>query len=194
MSKKPALAHLAALLMTAVALASVFAYYPLTVTAVPQAPGVIFESGSNAGQPDIGNNNFITVTLGGNKTSTSVRIHPTYQHNYYRDVLRIINNDDNAMRVYVVFDSVDNKLPPNSIVKLFVYYGATKIAELDITSPATGTPISIGTISAGAAWQTDFYVYIPEGTSIRGASYTASARLIYTPSAETPPAIPASGR
>ncbi|MEM4869765.1 MAG: hypothetical protein QW081_05200 [Desulfurococcaceae archaeon] len=182
------------ILLGAVAVASVFAYYPLTLQAVPTAPGVVFELGSNAGQPDIGVGNTITVTIGANKTSASITIHPTYQENYYKDVLRINNTDDNAMNVYIVFTSVSNTLPAGSIVKLFVYEGATKVRELDVTNPALNQPISIGLLGAGRVWQLDVYVYIPEGTVIAGRSYTASAKLVYTPSTETPPANPAGGR
>ncbi|MEM4615261.1 MAG: hypothetical protein QXN25_06685, partial [Desulfurococcaceae archaeon] len=125
---------LALLAMTAT-LASVFAYYPLTITVSPTEPGVVFERGSNAGQPDIGEGNTITVSVGANKTSASVTIHPTYRENYYKDVLQIVNNDDNAMNVYIVFTFVSNTLPAGSTVKLFVYEGATRVRELDVTNP-----------------------------------------------------------
>ncbi|MEM0249336.1 MAG: hypothetical protein QXG15_00905 [Desulfurococcaceae archaeon] len=184
---------LALLAMTAT-LASVFAYYPLTITVSPTEPGVVFERGSNAGQPDIGEGNTITVTVGANKTSASITIHPTYQENYYKDVLRINNTDDNAMNVYVVFTSVSNTLPAGSTVKLFVYEGVTMVKELDVTSPRLNQPISIGLLGVGRVWQIDVYIYIPEGTVITGASYTASAKLVYTPSTETPPANPSGGR
>jgi len=129
-----------------------------------------------------------TVNIGANKTSASITIHPTYQENYYRDVLRITNGDDNAMNVYIVFTSLSNTLPAGSVVKLFVYEGTNKvIKELDITNPAINQPISIGSMAAGKTWQIDFYVYIPEDKSIREASYKAEAKLVYTPSAETPP-------
>ena len=183
---------LALLAMTAT-LASVFAYYPLTLQVVPTAPGVVFEKGSNAGQPDIGARNTITVSVGANKTSASITIHPTYQENYYKDVLQIVNNDDNAMNVYIVFTSVSNTLPADSVVKLFVYEEDTKI-ELDVTNPQLNQPISIGLLGATKVWQIDIYVYIPEGTVITGRSYTADAKLVYTPSTETPPANPAGGR
>ncbi|MEM1668262.1 MAG: hypothetical protein QXM53_06350 [Thermofilaceae archaeon] len=182
------------ILLGAVAVASVFAYYPLTLQVVPVAPGVVFELGSNAGQPDIGTGNTITVTLGANKTSASIRVHPTYQDNYYKDVLRINNTDDNTMNVYIVFTSVSNTLPTGSIVKLFVYDGATKVNEIDITNPALNQPISIGQLGASKVWQLDIYVRIPEGTVIAGRTYTASANLVYTPSTETPPVNPAIGR
>lgn len=184
-----------AVLVTMIALASVFVYYPLTITVQLQAPGVIFETGSNAGKPDIGTGNSITVTLGDNQTSASVTIHPTYQYNYYKDVLRITNNDDNQMSVYLIFTSVSNTLPQGSVVKILVYKEGNKVKEEDITDPRQNNPISIGTLAAGSTWQIDFYVEIPEGTRITGASYTATARLVYTPSSnETPPVNPTSGR
>ncbi|MEM1643955.1 MAG: hypothetical protein QXS70_06110 [Desulfurococcaceae archaeon] len=194
MNKRAVLLPTLVLMVSAVALAAVFAYYPLTLQVVPTSPGVVFEPGSNAGQPDIGEGNTITVTIGANKTSASIEIHPTYQENYYKDVLWINNTDDNAMNVYIVFTSVSNTLPTGSIVKLFVYEDTTKVRELDVTNPAVNQPISIGLLGVGRVWQLDIYVYIPEGTDITGASYTANAKLVYTPSAETPPANPAGGR
>jgi len=194
MNKRAVLLPTLVLMVLAVALAAVFAYYPLTLQIVPTPPGVVFEPGSNADKPDIGTENYITVETGDNGASASVTIHPTYQENYYKDVLRISNNDDDAMNVYIVFTSVSNTLPAGSIVKLFVYEEATRVRELEVTNPAVNQPISIGLLGVGRVWQLDIYVYIPEGTYITGASYTANAKLVYTPSTETPPANPADGR
>lgn len=191
--RRVALSALAILVATAT-LASVFAYYPLTITATPQMPGVVFQEGSNAGRPDIGTNNLITVNIGPNKASATVRIHPTYRENYYKDVLRVYNGDDDAMAVWIVFYSVTNNLPDGSVVKMFVYEENTKVKELDITNPDTNQPINVGSIASGKTWQIDFYVYIPEGTTITNRQYTAEARLVYTPSAETPPVKPDIGR
>ncbi|MEM1678433.1 MAG: hypothetical protein QXU96_08755 [Ignisphaera sp.] len=183
---------IAVLLVTSIAFASVFAYYPLTITVSPQEPGVRFGAGSNAGQPDIGTGNTISTTIGQSGTSVSITIHPTYQENYYKNVTVITNSDDNAMNVYLIFDSVSSNLPT---VKLFVYEGTTKVTVLDIASQSIGTPIRVGQIASGKTWQIDLYVKIPEGTSITGAQYQVTARLVYTPSSEeTPPANPSSGR
>ncbi|MEM2528219.1 MAG: hypothetical protein QXG40_02350 [Ignisphaera sp.] len=182
---------IAVLLVTSIAFASVFAYYPLTITVSPQAPGVRFGAGSNAGEPDIGTGNTISTTIGQNGTSVSITIHPTYQENYYKNVTVITNSDNNAMNVYLIFDSVSSNLPT---VKLFVYEGTTKVTVLDIASQSIGTPIRVGQIASGKTWQIDLYVKIPEGTSITGAQYQVTARLVYTPSSETPPANPSSGR
>lgn len=182
------------LALTVVVFASVFVYYPLTVTATPTPPSVVFQPGSNAGQPDIGPGNTISVSIGANSTSASITIHPTYQENYYKNVTLIVNYDSKAYNVYIVFTSVSNNLPAGSVVTLFVYSGNTLVKAIDITSPSTNTPISIGSLPAGSKWELDFYVKIPEGTNINGASYSVTAKLVFTPSSETPPANPSAGR
>lgn len=181
------------MLLTTLTLASVFVYYPLTMTAIPQEPSVVFQLGSNAGGPDIGKN-YINVELGVNYASAEVEIHPTYRENYYKDVLRISNGDDNQMRVYIIFGKLENTLPKGSIVMMFIYDGTTEVLKLDITNPALNDPIPIGSIESGKTWQIDFYVYIPEGENIKEAQYSASATLVYTPSSETPPIKPSDGR
>jgi len=194
MYKRFVLAPLLALLFATVALASVFVYYPLSITATPTGPGVVFASGSNANQPDIGTGNQITVFIGSNQTFASITIHPTYQENYYKDVLNITNGDDNAMKVYLVFTSATSNLPAGSVVKLFFYEGTTKVTDLNITNPSLNNLYEVGQISAGDTWQIDIYVSIPEGKSIDDVSYSATANLVYTPSSETPPANPSGGR
>ncbi|MEM4528575.1 MAG: hypothetical protein QXS23_05235, partial [Desulfurococcaceae archaeon] len=62
MDKKTLITPLLLILATTIATASVFVYYPLDITAQPVAPGVVFEQGSNAGQPDIGAEKIIGVT------------------------------------------------------------------------------------------------------------------------------------
>lgn len=194
MHKRNVLIPVLALLATTLALASVFTYYPLTIRALPVAPGVVFEPGSNAREPDIGVGNFIEVVIGDNATSASLTIHPTYQENYYKDIIRIRNGDDDAMRIFLIFTSLNNLLPSGSVIKIFFYEGATKVKELDITNPTLNTPINIGVLSSGTTWQIDVYVYIPEGYSIANAQYSAGAKLVSTPSGETPPSTPSNGR
>ncbi|MEM4655362.1 MAG: hypothetical protein QXD80_00150 [Acidilobaceae archaeon] len=186
--KQIALNGLILVLLTA-AFAAVFAYYPLDIIAQPTAPGVVFVPGSNAGQPDIGTGNQIEVTIGASQASATIKIHPTYRESYYKDALQVNNKDDNAMNVYIIFYAVTNNLPVGSVVKLLVYEGNTKVKELVITSPPLNTPVFIGTLQVNVIWRFDFYVYIPEGTDITNAIYTAGAKLVYTPSTETPPVV-----
>lgn len=174
---------LGALALATVALASVFVYYPLQLTAVPQAPGVVFQLGSNAGHPDVGQNT-ITVTLGASSTSASVEIHPTYQRTYYKDVLRIYNGDNDAMRIWLRVDNAYDTLPTGSTVRIIFREGANIIYSYQIGGTAQ---VQVGTINAGATWEIDFEVQIPEGHSIQNSQFVAHMRLIYTPSSETPP-------
>lgn len=183
-----------ALAIAAITLASVFVYYPLAITATPTSPGVKFVSGSNAGGPDIGSGRRITVTIAENETRATVSIHPTYQRNYYKDVLKIKNEDDDEMRVHLIFRTLTNTLPDGSKVFLIVYRDATRVKMQEITSPALNTPIYIGNIGSGHTWEIDFYIYIPGGKGIRNAIYSASIELVYTPSNETPPPYPDQGR
>lgn len=182
------------LTLIAVGVASVFVYHPVSLELKPQSPGVVFEAGSNAGQPDIGPGNVITVNLGPSKTSATIILHPTYRINYYRDVVRILNNDDEAMNVHLIFRSLANTLPSGSVVKIFVYQQSTLVKELDVTNPPLNQPIIVGSIPAEGEWQLDFYIWIPEGTNITGASYELTADLVYTPSSEMPPVNPSTGR
>lgn len=181
---KNILIPLAVLAIATVALASVFVYYPLTLQAQPQAPGVVFQPGSNAGHPDIGQNT-ITVNLGANATSATVRIHPTYQRTYYLDVLRVHNGDNDAMRIWLRVESIQNSLPQGSVVRMIFRQGNTVVYTHEFAN--AGVQVHVGTINAGATWQIDFEVIIPEGTRIANAQFNAQMRLIYTPSTETPP-------
>ncbi|MEM3104945.1 MAG: hypothetical protein QXD69_05535 [Candidatus Bathyarchaeia archaeon] len=193
MYKKFVLAPVLVVLVAMVALASVFVYYPLTINVQPQAPSVVFKEGSNANQFDI-RGNTITVEIGANGTSASVTIHPTYQENYYKNVTIIKNVDDNAMNVYIIFTSVTNNLPSDSNITMIIYQDYSIIKSLDIINSDWNKPINVGSMNSGAVWEIDFYVYIPEGKSISGASYRVNAKLVYTPSSETPPSNPGSGR
>lgn len=121
-------------------------------------------------------------------------IHSSYQHNYYKDVLRVRNRDDDAMNVFVVFYSVASTLPTGSVVRIFIYGDGTRVADIDATDPARNVPIRIGVLGAGKVWQIDVYVYVPEDAEMTGRQYTASARLVFTPSGEVPPVNPSGGR
>ncbi|MGC9011912.1 hypothetical protein, partial [Thermogladius sp.] len=87
------LALVAVAVFTSIVFASVFVYYPVSVTVSPVSPPVYFEYGTNANQPDLGGANTIDVTLGANKTSLTITIHPTYWVSYYKNVSLIVNGD-----------------------------------------------------------------------------------------------------
>ena len=168
--------------------ASVFAYYPLSITVSPVQPPIVFALGSNSNKPDLGSDKFITVLPGDNSTSASVTIHPTYQTTYYKDVLRIRNVDTKAYSVYLRVETPITNFPSGSVVNLTIYSsGADRatppIANVSLLS--TGTTY-IESLSGGGTWEVDVKVYIPEGSSWP-SSATARLLLIYTPSGETPP-------
>ncbi|MCC6009918.1 MAG: hypothetical protein LM588_02855 [Fervidicoccaceae archaeon] len=183
MNNKNTLILVAGLMAMVFVAASVFAYYPLSITVSPTTPPVTFATGSNSNQNDLGPGNTITVSLGSNSASASVTVHPTYQKTYYKDVLRITNSDSKTYNVYIRVDTAIASFPAGSTILLKIYDSGTPIATVPLTS--TGT-VSIGSLSGGGAWEVDVEVYIPEGSSLP-SSATANLQLIYTPSSETPP-------
>jgi hypothetical protein len=187
MNNKNTLILVAGLMAMVFVAASVFAYYPLSITVSPTTPPVKFAAGNNAGSNDLGSYK-ISVSLGSNSTSASVLIHPTYQKTYYKDVLRITNSDSKAYNIYIRVDTAITSFPAGSTILLKIYASGasrpgTPIATVPLTS--TGT-VSIGSLSSGGTWEVDVEVTIPEGSPLP-SSATASLELIYTPSSETPP-------
>ncbi len=192
-----------AILAAAFIAATVFAYYPFQLIVQPVQPPIYFDRGSNANQPDLGSGKTIDVELGASGSSAEVIIHPTYQITYYKNVIMIINTDNKVYNVYLVLNNVNNNLPPDSSVWLIVYSsGETRAIKLypqpappdnaavvkviELNTLGTNT-LEIGSLGAGSKWEIDFMVYIPEDTSITGASATFSMYIVYTPSGETPP-------
>jgi len=186
-NQKRTLATLAALAITlAVVNASVFAYYPITVTITGVQP-VVFDYGSNANQPDLGKDNNIAVALGANRASAAITIHPTYQHTYYHDVLEVKNTDTD--KSYYVAFRVTRSIsdwPQNSIAKMIINDSDNqKKLEVDLT--ASGTTEWIGPLSAGDYYRIDFYIYYPEGSQLP-SNTQVQLQLIYSP--QNPSTIP----
>ncbi|MCX8142534.1 MAG: hypothetical protein N3F04_07220 [Candidatus Nezhaarchaeota archaeon] len=188
------IAPIVVLLATSIALATVFVYYPLEITVQPTAPGVKFWNGSNAGNPDIGPYR-ITVTLGLNNTSASIVIHPTYQENYYKDILQVRNYDDDAMYVYFIIKEHNLSDPINNVT-IFIYNITTTptlVNTTKIVSSQKNQPIYVGQIGSNQLWSIDFYVNVTEASSINGL-FNIELHLVYTPVNETPPVTPSTGR
>jgi hypothetical protein len=197
--KRPALAPSVALAIAIIlsyAFASVFVYYPVTVNLSPVNPPIRFQPGSNANRDDLGGggspytSNTIGVIIGSDGASLTLTLHPTKQHNYYKDVSRIQNTDGKAYYITVrVKNAVNPSLPSSSVARLLIYSdpsGVTLVADVDLL--ATGDT-SASAIPAGAVWRIDLYIKIPEGSAVSG-TYTAEIQLIYSPSSETPPIVP----
>ncbi len=177
---KALLALLALAATASIAFASVFVYYPVSVSVSPVAPPIVFEEGSNANQPDLGGNT-ITVTLGANQTSASITVHPTYQTTYYKNIT-VIKNTDTANAYYITI-RVNTALPADYAGSQLIIQTGTGSVAVDLT--ATGDTV-IGQIPAGGSWEIDLSFSIPEGSRLPAAA-TASIQLIYSNSAETPP-------
>lgn len=177
---KALVALLAISAVASVAFASVFVYYPVSVAVSPVAPPVIFASGSNANQSDLGGNT-ISVILGANLTSVSITVHPTYQITYYKNVTVIKNND--TVNAYYVTIRVNTALPATYAGSELIVQTATGSVAVNLT--ATGDTY-IGQIPAGGNWSVDLLFDIPEGAPLP-APATASIQLIYSTSTETPP-------
>ncbi|MEM1624412.1 MAG: hypothetical protein QXP95_02310 [Candidatus Nezhaarchaeales archaeon] len=203
------LASVLILIVAAFAAASVFAYYPFQLTVSPVSPPVTFEYGSNANQDDLGStgssSNRIEVSISRpSNTSVTVKIHPTYNTTYYKNVTLLRNSDSKAYNVYLIISEKQENLPSGSEVYLIVYSSNATRNLIKYPNPRpeagtyvnitnnlvttnTNTPTFIGTLGVGAVWEFDFLVRIPEGSSIEGASATFKMHIVYTPSAETPP-------
>jgi len=194
---------IAALLLSSLGFASVFTYYPVTVSISPVPPPVSFTTGtgSNAGQPDLGAGNTISVSIGASGASADITIHPTFRTTYYKNITMIKNwEPSSGGKAYNVYIRVVTQasLPAGSQAVVYIYsQGATRsLTGFPNPAPASGTYVasvsllssgttSIGPLNPGSAWEVDVLVYIPEGTT--PSSTTAQIQLIYTPSGETPP-------
>jgi len=179
----------------AIANASVFVYYTGTINISTVPPPIIFAEGSNARQPDLAGNT-IEVTISNANTTLSITVHPTYQTNYYKDLVRIVNQDTRAYNVYInvtdplsVGGSVGGNLTSATLIVKDATTGTT-ITTIDLTT--TGT-IPIGQLSRGSQWRVDLQLVLNNvgtGTYNQAPKITdasATIQLIYSPSTETPP-------
>jgi hypothetical protein len=193
MNNKNTLILVAGLMAMVFVAASVFAYYPLSITVSPVNPPVKFVAGNNSNQTDLGPGNTIAVILGSNSASASVTIHPTYQTTYYKDVLKINHTDVDSKEYNVTIrvNSYTSDLPPGSyiLLKIFDEQSGHLIKEVNLTSLSSSISNmdKIGDLDDGETWRVDIVVYIPEGSPISTTSATVDMELIYTPSSETPP-------
>jgi len=175
--------------------AAVFVYYPLTISLQPSKPAVYFVPGSNANQPDIMygvDGNRIVVTVDSAGAQASITVHPTYQRTYYKDVLRVVNQDNVTYTVWLIIDDPITVGGNLTSAKLYVKDASgTTVKPVDLSQ--TG-PVLIGQISGGAYWRIDLEFEItgygnqgsPNAAPILSDTF-ATLRLVYTPSSETPP-------
>jgi len=185
-NQKRTLATLAALAITlAIVNASVFVYYPITVNLAPATPPIIFGEGSNANKADLYGNIEVSITEA--NTSLTIKVHPTYQTTYYKDILRIKNQDSKTyyIKIYVVDAFVDNKTKSAYLI----------IGSEQIDLGSTGLKPSSSWITINA--NTDLSVDLKLEIDTSGGSYNSAPslsdtqvtiKLIYSPqNSELPP-------
>jgi hypothetical protein len=171
------------LLLLTIAYASVFVYYPMTITTTAVEPPVVFDEGSNAGGEDLGGNT-IDVSISPQNTSITITLHPTYQETLYKNVSLIKNLDTRAYNVYIrVLTPLSLPSSSSAVLQIRSLDGATVIATVDLLSTGT-TPI--GSLAAGDTWSMWVHYTIPEQSSPPPTT-SATLQLIYTPSSESPP-------
>ena len=115
----PLIALLIAVVIS-IAFAGVFVYYPMAVTLQPVSPPVYFAEGTNSNQDDLWNGNKISVSIGSNKTSLNITVHPTYRVTYYKNVSIVYNNDYKAYKVCFRVENPLSGLPPGSEAYLYI--------------------------------------------------------------------------
>ena len=178
-----------------VAFAAVFVFFPANITMSFANPPVIFLPGENANQPDIGQGNTIGVTVGENKTSVSITLHPTYQKTYYQNITLVKNVESSSGKAYNLWFKINNPisgLPAGSQAKLLVYQaGAARNGVPTLTVDLTSSGVSnMITLNANSFYEIDFFVVFPEGQHLPQNPVTASLELISSPQSETPPTYP----
>ncbi len=182
---KHALALLAIAAVASVAFASVFVYYPGSVTAYYQAPPVVWAAGDNTNATDIGGQT-IEVNVGPNATELTVSVHPTYEYTYYKNIT-IINNTDTANGYYIairVTQAANISSIAGAEVKLILSNAtSTEVIDLSVTGTSTWYYLP-----AGSHVNVDIEYYLPSGVKLPN-SIVFSIQLIYSPTnTEAPPA------
>lgn len=185
-AERKLIALLAVAALVSIVNASVFVYYPITVSLQPTQPPIIFSKGKNAGGQDLYGNT-IGVLIGDANTSLTITVHPTYQTNYYKN-LTVINNTDSSNSYYVairVNTAFSNSKITYAGLRIYYLSGTTEIEITEVNLRTTGTTSWLGPLSAGGKWFVDVILTIDEtGGTYNSPPFTsdsASLQLIYSP-------------
>ncbi len=182
---------LLSVLTLAVANASVFVYYTSSLTIQASKPPVYLQAGGNANGPDLGGKT-ILVNVGSGGASATLTLHPTYGKTYYKNVLRVVNQDNES--AYTVHLRVTNPLSDTLVTSAKVYvYDDTGKRQATLDLMDSNNEVSF-TLSAGKTYTIDVEIVISEngGSPSTAPNLTdtqASFDLIYTfpGTVETPP-------
>jgi len=185
-AERKLIALLAVAALVSIVNASVFVYYPITVSLQPTQPPIIFSKGKNAGGQDLYGNT-IGVSMGNANTSLTITVHPTYQTNYYRNITVIKNQDSKAyyFKIRVTDAFTDTKI---TNAKLRIYNSGRSI-DIWVYLTSTGdTPSDswLGPLNANEKWFVDINITISEAGGSPNSKpslddNSASLQLIYSP-------------
>lgn len=182
---KHAIALLAIAAVASVAFASVFVYYPGTVTAYYQNPPIKWEGDSNSNETDL-EGQTIEVTVGHNSTNLNVKVHPTYEYTYYKGIVKISNVGTGQYNVYIrVVQHADFGSISGGEVKLILHMpnNGDQVLDMTVSDGMTYGPFLLG---SGESIGVDLQYFLPDGVKLP-SSINFIVQLIYTPGSETPP-------
>jgi len=166
----------------AIANASVFVYYTGTINISTVPPPIIFAQGSNAGQPDLGAENTIGVTISNANTTLSITVHPTYQINYYKNLTLIKNLDNKA---YYVFIKVAPPTSRGALTSAYLIIRDSSGNLVNTVNLLTSDITYVGSLGGSSQWTVDLqFVFSTSGGSYNtapSAPGSITIQLIYTP-------------
>jgi hypothetical protein len=128
-TKRKLIALLAIATLISIVNASVFVYYPITLTISPQNPPVVFSSGSNSNKRDLWDKT-ITVSID-DDTRLTIEVHPTLQRNYYYDIAKIENKDTNT---YYIKFRVTNPITDDRVDEAYLIINGDYNNKIDLKS------------------------------------------------------------
>jgi len=183
-TKRKLIALLAIATLISIVNASVFVYYPITLTISPQNPPVVFLEGSNAGGNDLWGNT-ITVNTG-DGTSLTIEVHPTLQKNYYYNITEIKNND--SLHAYYIKFRVTEPITDSRVDEAYLIINNTNTKVQHIIKLKSGEVQPDDWIELGSSSKFRVDLYIVLNSVGSSSSITVRVDLIIsTTNAESPP-------
>lgn len=192
-TKRKLVALLAIAALVGIVNATVFVYYPISVTVSPQPPPVIFRPGTNANKTDLWGET-IEVIVEDYGTKLTITVHPTVQRNYYYDIVKIFNRDEN--NAYYAKFRVLTPITDERISKAYlIVVNETEdiVSMIDLMSSGLQPDVWIE-LNAYSILRVDLYLELTdyELTDYQdGDPVTAKIDFIYSPTnTEEPPLTP----
>jgi hypothetical protein len=179
-TKRKLIALLAIATLISIVNASVFVYYPITLTISPQNPPVVFSTGSNSNKRDLWDKT-ITVSID-DDTRLTIKVHPTLQRNYYYDIAKIENKDTNT---YYIKFRVTNPIPITDGRVNEAYLIINGDYKIDLKNDGVQPDDNWIELSSSSAFRVDLYIVL---NSVGSGDIMAGVDLIIsTTNTESPP-------